>query len=232
MVTLTELKTYEDENGNTIEFKGLLNKDVLVTFKGKNNKLVIDEGFRTAKLTVNFDCNNATCMIGKNTFRGFIRLGEKCQVSIGAKVTCTENTYMSTAEHASITIGDDCMIASGNQIRADDAHPIFDVETGKRINMPKSIRIGSHVWIGARAIVLGGATIGDGSIVGIGSIVKGRFPNNCILAGAPAKIIRKNVAWERPHLSITAPYYKPDASFVERSAFWNMTEEQNPTAPS
>lgn len=224
MVTLKEIKTYEDESGNTIEFKGLINKEVLVTFKGNNNKLIIEDGFRTAKLTIYFDCNNATCIIGKNTFRGAIRIGENCSVIIGDGVTCTENCFISTAEHASVTIGNDCMIASGNQIRADDAHPIFDVETGKRINMPKSISIGSHVWIGARAIVLGGTTIGDGSIVGLGSIAKGIFPNNCILAGAPAKLIRKNVAWERPHLSNTPPYYKPDASFVKRSKFWNMTE--------
>ena len=117
------------------------------------------------------------------------------------------------------------MIASGNQIRTDDAHPIFNIETGERINMPSSISIGNHVWIGIRAVILGGTTIGDGSVIGMGSIVKDQFPNNCILVGTPAKIVRRDVAWERPHLTLSKPFYKPDASFVKKSPYWNKTIE-------
>lgn len=225
MITLREIKRYEDENGNSIEFKGLIDKDIIVTFKGNNNKLVIEEGFKTAKLTVAFDCNNATCLIGKNTFRGFIRIGEDCEVCIGSGVTCTDNAYISTAENSRVEIGDDCMLATAVQIRADDAHPIFSVETGQRINMPSSIIIRDHVWIGARSTLLGGTYIGEGSVIGFGSIVKGEFPNNCILTGTPARVVRKDIAWERPHLTLNQPFYKPDSSSVKKSKYWKMTTE-------
>lgn len=225
MPILQELKTYEDENGNKIEFSGVISKNVSITFRGNNNKLVVSDGFKTANLNLNFDCNNATCILGNNTFRGFVRIGEDCQVSIGDGVTCTENAYVSAAEHSSVSIGADCMLASAVQIRADDAHPIFDVRTGKRINMPSSIVIGNHVWIGAKATILGGTEVGDGSVVGFGSIAKGVFPNNCIAAGTPARVVRKDVAWERPHLTLSKPFYKPDASAVEKSKYWNLTEE-------
>lgn len=62
-------------------------------------------------------------------------------------------------------------------------------------------------------------------MVGLGSIVKGTFPNNCIVAGVPAKIIKKDIAWERPHLSTTKPYYKPNSSVVKKSIYWNKTIE-------
>lgn len=54
------------------------------------------------------------------------------------------------------------MIATENELRADDGHPIFDVLTGMRINEAKDITAGNHMWIGKRAVLLRGATIGDG----------------------------------------------------------------------
>lgn len=127
-------------------------------------------------------------------------------------------------EGTSLTVGDDVMIASNVEIHTDDAHPIFDVESGRRINWSKNVDIGNHVWIASRAIIRPGTSIGDGSVVGLNSIVKGRFPNNCIIAGTPARVVRRNVAWERPHLSNSKPFYKPDASTVKKSKYWNLTE--------
>jgi hypothetical protein len=131
-----------------------------------------------------------------------------------------------------VEIGDDCMIASRNEIRADDAHPIFSVETGRRTNMPRSIHIGAHVWLAAGAVVLGGSRIGSGSVVGLGSIVKGAVPNNCVVAGSPARVVRRDCAWERPHLSLTKPYLKPDASSVRKSRYWAMTGDPEPPKPT
>ena len=222
-VSIKKLSNYEDSNGNRIEFPGTIESNVSITFRGQNNKLVVEEGFRTASLTITFDCNNATCFIGKSSFRGFIRIGESCTISIGQGVTCTDNTYISTAEHSSVIIGNDCMIASSVQVRCDDAHPIFCVKTGDRINLPEPIIIGNHVWLGARAAILGGTEIGEGSVVGFGSIVKGDFPNNCVIVGTPARVVRKDVAWERPHLTLNEPYYKPNSDSITKSQYWNAT---------
>ncbi|HKL94233.1 MAG TPA: hypothetical protein VJZ69_03020 [Clostridia bacterium] len=76
------------------------------------------------------------------------------------------------------------------------------METKRKINDMKtasdarrSIIINDHVWIGRGAFVLNGSNIGEGSIVGAHSLVKKAFPNNCIVAGSPAKIIKRNVCW-------------------------------------
>ena len=104
-----------------------------------------------------------------------------------------------------ITIGDDVMFASDVQVRCDDGHPIFDVPTGLRVNVSRSITIGAHVWLGLRSAVLGGVSIGAGTVVGLGSIVTKDLPNNVIAVGTPAKIVRRDIAWERPHLTLPRP---------------------------
>ncbi|WP_159611359.1 acyltransferase [Glutamicibacter sp. JC586] len=153
-----------------------------------------------------------------------IRIGEDATVKIGADLTTTTMFIDSAVEGVTVSFGDDEMIASQNQFRADDGHPIFDVSTGKRVNPAKDFIVGNHVWIGAKATLLGGAKIGDGSVIGFGSIVTKRIPNNVIVVGAPAKVVRQSIAWERLHLSFAAPPYKPDASTVKKSEkYWNKT---------
>jgi acetyltransferase-like isoleucine patch superfamily enzyme len=55
----------------------------------------------------------------------------------------------------------------------------------------KPIVIGNNVWIGANAIILPEVTIGDNAIIGAGSVVTHDVEGNCIVAGNPAKIIRR-----------------------------------------
>lgn len=52
--------------------------------------------------------------------------------------------------------------------------------------------IGDNVTIFANSVVIGGITIGDNSQIGAGSVVIRDVPDNCIVAGNPARIIRKN----------------------------------------
>ena len=60
---------------------------------------------------------------------------------------------------------------------------------GPRVFAP--IHIGDGVWIGARSIVLPGITIADGAVIGAGSVVTRDVPANTVVAGAPARLIRK-----------------------------------------
>ena len=50
-------------------------------------------------------------------------------------------------------------------------------------------------------VILGGTEIGDNSVVAANSVVRGKFPNNCVIAGAPAKIVKRyneqTNRWER-----------------------------------
>jgi len=92
-------------------------------------------------------------------------------------------------------------------LRTSDEHSIFDIITGKNINSTldicrnRTIKIGNHVWIGAGVTILYNTEIGDGSIIGTRSLVKGKIPNNCIAAGVPARVIRRNVAWSRKNMA-------------------------------
>ncbi len=229
MVLVTDLAAYRDERGNEIAFDGPAGKQVRFKFTGSNNRAVIAAGARIGTLVVDFDCDNGTLQIGPSrgvpAFSGAIRIGQDATVTLGANVSCTTTVAISACEGTSVSVGDDVMFASENQVRADDGHPIFDVESGRRVNVSRSITIGDHVWLGRGAVVLGGSTIGSGSVLGYGSVLKGRVPNNAVAAGVPARVRRRNIAWERPHLSLSKPYYKPDASTVTKSRYWALTEE-------
>lgn len=56
--------------------------------------------------------------------------------------------------------------------------------------LPAPIHIGKHVWIGSNATVLPGVTIGDGAIVAAGAVVTHDVPENTIVGGVPARVLR------------------------------------------
>ncbi len=77
------------------------------------------------------------------------------------------------------------------------AHPIYEMETGRRINTAKNIEVGNHVWIGKSVGLLAGCRIGSDSVVGYGTVASSSYSNNCIIAGNPAKEIRHGISWKR-----------------------------------
>ena len=234
-VQLRELAPYEDDRGNRVEYEGPPVTGVVIKFGGENNRLVVAADARLMALSIDFDCNEGVAEIGGSSgprFAAAIRVGQQAVVTIGRNVSATTKVAMSAAEGTSITIGEDVMFASDVQVRCDDGHPIFDVSTGRRVNVSRSITIGPHVWLGLRATVLGGVTIGAGTVVGLGSIVTKDLPNNVIAAGSPAKIVRRDIAWERPHLTLQRPYFKPDSSTVKVSKrYWKLTAGDRAASP-
>lgn len=104
--------------------------------------------------------------IGKNVF---FNMGCKFQdqggVFIGDGALIGHNVVLATLNHA--------------QSPSDRASMI-----------PAPIHIGRNVWIGANATVLPGVTIGDGAIVAAGAVVAKDVPENTIVGGVPARIIR------------------------------------------
>lgn len=55
----------------------------------------------------------------------------------------------------------------------------------------KGIILGNDIWIGSGVVFLDGAHVSDGSVIAANAVVTGRFPENCIIGGMPAKIIKQ-----------------------------------------
>lgn len=130
-------------------------------------------------------------------------LGENALLNIGRKFSINGNYRIILNSNTNIFIGDDCMFSYDISIRSNDGHSIFDITSGKNINsfynvsQTRKVVIGNHVWVGERVEILYNTKINDGSIIGAMSLVKGKIPNNCIAAGVPARVVRKNIAWCR-----------------------------------
>ena len=91
-------------------------------------------------------------------------------------------------DNGGIEIGDKTMIGPNVTIVTIN----HEINPEKRINAtPKPVKIGKNVWIGADCTILPGVTIGENSIIGAGSVVTKNVPNNVIVAGNPARLIRE-----------------------------------------
>lgn len=100
-----------------------------------------------------------------------------------------------------IYIGDNTCIGGNAKILDNDFHPIDVDDRIKLLNdahggdsdlVPsKEIHIGKNCFIGCNSIILKGTVLGDGCVVGAGAVVSGKFENNCVIAGNPAKVIKR-----------------------------------------
>lgn len=134
---------------------------------------------------------------------GLLHMQKNALLKIGHRFSIQVGYVFAIGEDTNVTIGDEGLFSSDIALQSDDGHSIFDVTTGYNINSTYDIRkqrkivIGNHVWVGTKAAILYNTRIADGSIVGAMSLVKGQIPGNCIAAGVPARIIRRDVAWSR-----------------------------------
>lgn len=90
---------------------------------------------------------------------------------------------------STIEIGDNCMFAPNVQLYT-AMHPLHPVKRNSGLEYAKPIKIGNNVWLGGGVIVTPGVTLGDNVVVGAGSVVTKSFPDNVVIAGNPARIIK------------------------------------------
>lgn len=106
------------------------------------------------------------------------------KVTIGKRVIIMNGCLMMSA--GGITIDDDAQIAANVQLISNN----HDLENRMVITC-KPVRICRRVWIGAGATILPGVTIGENSVVGAGSVVTHDVEPNTIVAGNPARVIKR-----------------------------------------
>jgi virginiamycin A acetyltransferase len=130
-------------------------------------------------------------------------------------------------------IGKFCMIASGVEFimnganhlsNAISAYPfaIFGDDwahamEGKTYPNKGDIVIGNDVWIGYQATILSGVTVGHGAIIGSKSVVASDVPPYSIVAGNPARIIRKRFDEETIEKLIALAWWEWDLEKITKN---------------
>ncbi len=89
-----------------------------------------------------------------------------------------------------IRIGDYCFMGPGVHIYT-ATHPIDPVERTQGAEYGIPVRIGHNAWIGGRALINPGVTIGDNVVIASGAVVTRDVPDNVVVAGSPARIIKQ-----------------------------------------
>ena len=110
-------------------------------------------------------------------------------VSIGAKTVLGQECTISAYQH--ISIGRECVIADRVML-IDFDHGVVDVERPIRQQgiYKRDVHVGHNVWIGYGACILRGVRVGNNAIIGTNSVVTADVPDNAVVGGVPARLIR------------------------------------------
>lgn len=115
----------------------------------------------------------------------------------GAAIEIGNNVGISGATiyaRSKIVIGDHTNIGANVKILDNDFHPVDPearlIDDKEQIGTAP-VQIGNNCFIGCNVLILKGSKIGDNCVVGAGAVVSGSFEDNCVIAGNPARVIRK-----------------------------------------
>ena len=114
--------------------------------------------------------------------------GSESEITIGSNVAI--NNGFSIVAYDKVTIGNKVLIGVNCSIMDNDGH---ELDFDKRDESPigHSVVIENNVFIGSNVTILKGVTVGENAVVGNGAVVSRSVPKNAIVAGNPARIIRR-----------------------------------------
>lgn len=173
----------------------------LFIVKRRNSNLEVGDGTRIDFGTQIFSCGNKISLGEKVYLRSnpkFYQAGMPFPTTLltdvkGATIKIGNNSRINGVYiHAQkeIVIGVNCVIASGVNIIDTNGHNLISHDRTIGRDTASEIIIGDNVWIGLNAVILKGTKIGTNSVVSAGSVVKGTFPENSLIMGNPAQLIK------------------------------------------
>ncbi|EST22747.1 hypothetical protein N566_26425 [Streptomycetaceae bacterium MP113-05] len=127
-------------------------------------------------------------------------LGDDTVLTLGNGVVVGRGSHL--VADTSVTLGDDVFcgpyvyITSTNHSYDDPGEPV-----GRQWPRTAPVEIGPGSWLGAGAVVLPGARLGRNVVVAAGSVVRGEVPDHAVVAGAPARVVRRwdtDQGWQPP----------------------------------
>lgn len=195
-----------EDNGfnNIIEIdKNAVFKRSKIVVNGDNNKIILGKTLSYTNFIANLKGNDKLIEIkpSKKNVNGlkFVSIRADNQVfKVGANFSCGGLEVQMNDGDETCIIGDNALFSWGIKIRTSDGHSVIDLDTNKAINLPRDVIIGNKVWVGEDVSFLKGAKILNDCVVGSRSVVTKAFnETNCVIAGFPANIVKKNIKWDR-----------------------------------
>ncbi len=132
---------------------------------------------------------NGTIYLEARSDKAFVKIGKGTVINNNACIVadCYENEKTSKS---GILIGNNCLIGVNFKCFNSDFHSLNPNDRGENIKYDDVV-IGDNVFIGNDVTILKGVVIGNGCTIGAGSVVTKSFPENCVIGGNPAKIIKR-----------------------------------------
>ncbi len=185
---------------NTAEFKKEMEKQTYIVADSEIHLHMHEMAQRARKITVEMNKEYRTPeelrklfseLTGQKVDENFV-IFPPFNADYGQNIKIGKNVFINSGccfqDQGGIEIGDNVMI--GQQVVIATIN--HDLNPEKRKNMlPAPVKIGNRVWVGAHATILSGVTVGDNSVIAAGAVVTKDVPENAVVAGVPAKIIKK-----------------------------------------
>ncbi|GAA0494353.1 sugar O-acetyltransferase [Alkalibacterium indicireducens] len=122
-----------------------------------------------------------------------IKVEPTVRVDYGYNIHVGENFYANFncvfLDVCPIRIGKNAMLGPGVSIVTPE-HPLLPAERNSGYEFGRPVTVGDNCWIGADATIVGGSELGNNVVVAAGAVVKGVFPDNVVIGGVPARIIK------------------------------------------
>ncbi len=111
-----------------------------------------------------------------------VRIGDRCMIGRGSHIV----------GHFQVEVGDD--VHTGPYVYiTDQNHGYDDPDQVVHAQWPTDVPvlIGAGSWLGTGVVILPGTELGRNVVVGAGAVVRGSFPDHCVIAGVPARVVRR-----------------------------------------